>query len=155
YNALIPGDRISADDLADADADALFDTLADDAEAAYQELEEQFGEETMRTIERRVLLSVIDKLWVDHLTMMDELRQGVGLQAYGQRDPLLVYKTEGFRMFNLLQSNIQHDAVRAIYRVQPIVAQQPVQTRVTEQETTTNAPGDDSGRPQTVRRKGK
>jgi preprotein translocase subunit SecA len=85
---------------------------------------------------------VIDKLWVDHLTTMDELRQGVGLQAYGQRDPLVVYKTEGFRMFGLLQANIQHDVVRAIYRVQPVVAQQPVQTRVTAENLTTNAPTD-------------
>jgi preprotein translocase subunit SecA len=98
----------------------------------------------MPKVERQVLLTVIDKLWVDHLTAMDDLRQGVGLQAYGQRDPLVVYKTEGFRMFGLLQENIQHDVVRAIYRVQPVVAQQPLQTRVTENNLTTNAATDTS-----------
>ena len=108
----------------------------------------------MRSVERRVLLAVIDKLWVDHLTHMDELRQGVGLQAYGQRDPLVVYKTEGFRMFAQLQRNIQHDLVRSIFRVQPVIAQQPIRTAITEKETSTNAPQEveASG---TVRRKGK
>jgi len=154
FNALIPGDRISRADLEGKTGDEVFEVLADEADAAYAELEEQFGEETMRTIERRVLLSVIDKLWVDHLTAMDELRAGVGLQAYGQRDPLVVYKTEGFRMFEQLQRNIQHDLVRSIFRVKPIITQQPVQTRLTEQETTTNAP-QDAERPTTVRRQGR
>jgi preprotein translocase subunit SecA len=154
FNALIPGDRISRGDLEGQDGEALFDALADAADDAFDALEEQFGEETMRTIERRVLLAVIDKLWVDHLTQMDELRQGVGLQAYGQRDPLVVYKTEGFRTFAQLQRNIQHDLVRSIYRVQPVIAQQPVRTAITEKETSTNAPQEveASG---TVRRKGK
>jgi preprotein translocase subunit SecA len=98
----------------------------------------------MSKVERQVLLMVIDKLWVDHLTAMDDLRQGVGLQAYGQKDPLVVYKTEGYRMYAQLQQNIQHDVVRAIYRVQPVIAQQPVRTRVTEVATTTNAPQDGS-----------
>jgi len=156
YNALIPDDRMSADRLAGMDADQVFETLADDAEELFTDLEERFGSETMRTVERRVLLAVIDKLWVDHLTVMDELRQGVGLQAYGQKDPLVVYKTEGFRMFVQLQRNIQHDVVRSIFRVQPIIAQQPVQTRVTEQETSTNAPADETGAGSgTFKRKGK
>ncbi len=154
FNALVPGDRISRADLEGADGEALFDVLADAADDAFDELEEQFGAETMRSIERRVLLAVIDKLWVDHLTQMDELRQGVGLQAYGQRDPLVVYKTEGFRMFAQLQRNVQHDLVRSIYRVQPVIAQQPVQTAMTEKEMSTNAPQEveASG---TVRRKGR
>ena len=155
YNGLIPGDRISRADLEGKSGDEVFEALADEAEAAFNALEEQFGSDTMRTIERRVLLSVIDKLWVDHLTAMDELRAGVGLQAYGQRDPLVVYKTDGYRMFAALQRNIQHDLVRSIYRVKPIIAQQPVQTRVTEQETTTNAPQDVEDGSTTVRRKGK
>lgn len=155
YNALIPGDRITPEELAGKDSDEVYDVLANDAEALFKELEEQFGAETMRTIEGRVLLSVIDKLWVDHLTAMDELRQGVGLQAYGQKDPLVVYKTEGFRMFEALQRNIQHDVVRSIFRVKPILAQQPVQTRVTEQPTSTNASDDSGTSTGTVRRSSK
>ncbi len=86
---------------------------------------------------------VIDKLWVEHLTTMDELREGVGLQAYGQKDPLVVYKTEGYRLFNQLLENIQHDVVRSIFRVQPVVAQQPVQTSISAAQTTTNAAQDE------------
>jgi preprotein translocase subunit SecA len=155
YNALIPGNRVSRADLEGKDGDDVYETLADDADDAYEALEEQFGEETMRTIERRVLLAVIDKLWVEHLTTMDELRQGVGLQAYGQRDPLVVYKTEGFRMFNLLTEHIQHDLVRSIYRVKPVIAQEPVRTAISEKEVTTNAPEDTSNGSATVRRKGR
>ncbi len=154
FNVLVPGDRISRADLEHPENDSLFDTLADAADDAFDALEEQFGEESMRAVERRVLLAVIDKLWVDHLTQMDELRQGVGLQAYGQRDPLVVYKTEGFRMFGQLQRNIQHDLVRSIFRVQPVMAQQPVQTAMTEKETSTNAPQEVEANG-TVRRKGK
>ncbi len=156
YNALIPGDRMSAETLAGSNADQIFETMAEDAETAYAEIEERFGEETMRNVERRVLLAVIDKLWVDHLTAMDEMRQGVGLHAYGQKDPLVVYKTQSFQMFTQLQRNIHHDVVRSIYRAQPVMAQQPIQTRVTEQETSTNAGTDGIGAGTgTFKRKGK
>jgi preprotein translocase subunit SecA len=155
FNALVPDERISRADLEGKDGDELFDTLADAADDAFETLEEQFGEETMRSVERRVLLAVIDKLWVDHLTGMDELRQGVGLQAYGQRDPLVVYKTEGFRMFSALQRNIQHDLVRSIFRVRPVITQEPVRTAISEKETSTNAPQDTAEAASTVRRKGR
>jgi preprotein translocase subunit SecA len=71
---------------------------------------------------------------------MDDLREGVGLQAYGQRDPLVVYKTEGYKMYQRLLDNIQHDVVHTIYRVQPVVAEQPIRTRVTEEAMTNRAP---------------
>src|SRR5699024_4977950 len=115
------------------------DTLHEDSEIAYRTVEERFPEDMMEKVERHVLLMVIDKLWVEHLTTMDDLRQGVGLQAYGQRDPLVVYKTEGFRLFNLLLDNIQQDVVRSIFRVQPVVASQRVETDISNAQTTTNA----------------
>jgi preprotein translocase subunit SecA len=110
----------------------------------------------MAKVERSVLLMVIDKLWVEHLTTMDDLRQGVGLQAYGQKDPLVVYKTEGYRLFNELLQKVQHDAVRAIFRVQPAVATQPVQTSISSAETSTNAAQDepDSRTPRRVKKTG-
>ena len=85
------------------------------------EVEARFGAETMRKVERHVMLTIIDKLWVEHLTAMDELREGVGLQAYGQKDPLVVYKTEGYEIFQQLLASIQHDVVHTIFRVQPVV----------------------------------
>lgn len=152
YNALIPGDRIALDQVDGLAKDDIVDVLLADAEEAYTQVSDQFTPETMPKVERRVLLHVIDRLWVDHLTTMDDLRQGVGLQAYGQKDPLVVYKTEGYRLFQALLEHIQHDVVRNIYRVQPVVAQQPVQTRVTE-ATTTNAPEDQSNGQQRRARK--
>ncbi|HWV36320.1 MAG TPA: preprotein translocase subunit SecA [Thermomicrobiales bacterium] len=152
YNALIPGDRITLDQIDGLAKDDIVDVLLADAEEAYTQVSDQFTPETMPKVERRVLLHVIDRLWVDHLTTMDDLRQGVGLQAYGQKDPLVVYKTEGYRLFQALLEHIQHDVVRNIYRVQPVAAQQPVQTRVSE-ATTTNAPEDQSNGQQRRARK--
>jgi preprotein translocase subunit SecA len=154
YNALIPlepgTERIAVDEIVGLSRDDLLDVLQEDADEAYQEVEDRFGPEAMRQVERHVLLSVIDRLWVEHLTAMDELREGVGLQAYGQRDPLVVYKTEGYRMFG--QLTIRHDAVHTIFRVKPAIVEQPVQTRITEEATTTNRT-DDSGKPQQATRK--
>jgi preprotein translocase subunit SecA len=84
---------------------------------------------------------------------MDDLREGVGLQAYGQRDPLVVYKTQGYRMFGQLQEHIQHDVVKTMFRVQPAVAEQPVQTRMS-QEVTTNRDADASKQPARSRKIG-
>jgi len=144
YDALIPERTVTADDLNGLDRDELVDRLIDEAEVALDNVAAKFPDGAMPKVERQVLLMVIDKLWVDHLTAMDDLRQGVGLQAYGQKDPLVVYKTEGYRMYAQLQQNIQHDVVRSVFRVQPAVAQQPVQTRLATTAAATNAPDDSS-----------
>lgn len=140
YKALVLPSEIELKDIEGQSEDDLVDTLIDDSEAAYEIIAQRFPQDGMlEKVERSVLLMVIDKLWVEHLTTMDDLRQGVGLQAYGQKDPLVVYKTEGYRLFNQLLENIQHDAVRSIFRVQPAAAQQPVQTSISSAETSTNA----------------
>jgi preprotein translocase subunit SecA len=136
YKALIPNGHIGLDDIEGLDREGLLDALESDAEEAYAQVEGRFGPEAMRQVERHILLAVIDRLWVEHLTAMDDLREGVGLQAYGQRDPLVVYKTEGYKMFQRLLDNIQHDVVHTMFRVQPAVAEQPVRTRLTEEVTT-------------------
>jgi preprotein translocase subunit SecA len=138
YTGLIPNSHLKLEDLEGLDEAGLSEILIEDAGVAFQEVEDRFGADTMRTVERHILLAVIDRLWVEHLTAMDDLREGVGLQAYGQRDPLVVYKTEGYKMFIRLQENIQHDLVHTIFRVQPVVAEQPVRTRLTEENITTN-----------------
>jgi preprotein translocase subunit SecA len=142
YLSLIPNGKITAADLEGLDREGILDALETDADRAYAEVESRFGEEAMRQVERHIMLAVIDRLWVEHLTAMDDLREGVGLQAYGQRDPLVVYKTEGYKMFQRLLEHVQHDVVHTIFRVQPAVAQQPIRTRVTE-EVTTNRGGED------------
>jgi len=87
------------------------------ADILYDEKEKEIGPENMRAVERLVMLRIIDMLWVEHLTMMENMRQGIGLQAVGQRDPLVAYKREGHSLFQNLLSTIQHDVVHSIYHV--------------------------------------
>ena len=95
----------------------------------------------MRTVERHIMLSVIDRLWVEHLTAMDELREGVGLQAYGQKDPLVVYKTEGYRMFQSLLG--PHPARRGLHHLPGPAGRRPAagSHRVTKETTTNRSDG--------------
>ncbi|HEX5416324.1 MAG TPA: preprotein translocase subunit SecA, partial [Chloroflexota bacterium] len=93
-------------------------TLVEDfADAAYQQREEEMSSDAMRLLERLLMLQVIDRLWVEHLTAIDDLRQGIGLRAYGQRDPLAEYKTEAYNMFQGLLAAIRHEVSHAIYHV--------------------------------------
>jgi preprotein translocase subunit SecA len=87
----------------------------------------------MRALERIVMLRAIDSLWVEHLTAMDEMRQGIGLQAYGQQDPLVAYKREAHDMWTQLQGNIRNRIVRSIYHVEiaPQTRPQPTAPPVT------------------------
>jgi preprotein translocase subunit SecA len=99
--------------------------VLDEAEAAYETREAQIGEENMRLLERLLLLQTIDRLWVEHLTAMDEMRQGIGLQAYGQQDPLVAYKREARDMWDQLLSNIRRTLSHAIYHVNLSTNPQP------------------------------
>ncbi|MCC6705254.1 MAG: preprotein translocase subunit SecA [Thermomicrobiales bacterium] len=156
YGQIVQSPKIEVDDIIGLTSEELIDLLDTDADEVYGEVEQRFGEDVMRHVERHVMLSVIDKLWVQHLTEMDDLRDGVGLQAYGQRDPLVVYKTEGFRMFGLLLNHIRHDVVHTIFRVQPAVASEPTRTRITDQRTThLNRESDGAPANQTVQNKRK
>lgn len=87
------------------------------AEDIYKKREEQVGEETASQIERFVLMTSIDKLWMDHLDSMDNLRQGIGLQGYAQKDPLVEYKNEGFRKFESLLFAIDDEVAHRIFKV--------------------------------------
>ncbi len=98
----------------------MLDALEHCADALYEEREEQVEPEQMRALERVVMLRVIDSHWVEHLTSMQNLRQGIGLQAYGQRDPLVMYKKEAHQQFDDLLGRIQHDIVHTIYHMVPV-----------------------------------
>ena len=93
------------------------DSLTTHALEVYEAHEEAMTPENMRTVERQLMLRSIDINWVQHLTAMENLRQGIGLYAYGQRDPLVMYKKQGHEMFQNLQGRIQHDIVHTIYHV--------------------------------------
>jgi preprotein translocase subunit SecA len=105
--------------------DELENNLFEHAEALYQELEKSLGTDNMRMLERLLMLRVIDQHWVRHLTEMDHMRAGVGLQAVAQRDPLAVYKNEGHAMFQQMMESIRHDVARAIFHVN--IQRQPQQ----------------------------
>jgi preprotein translocase subunit SecA len=148
YTGLVPMTNVTLEDIASRDREELTNFLIEDADAGYGQVEERFGPEVMRKVERHVMLTIIDKLWVEHLTAMDELREGVGLQAYAQKDPLVVYKTQGYEYFQQLLAGIQHDVVHTIFRVQPAVAQQPVRTQVIAQsDKSPTAPGESGNGP--------
>ena len=93
------------------------DELTHHAEDLYERLEQEVGVDDMRRREREVMLWAIDRSWMNHLTEMDRLRQGIGLRAVGQEQPLVVYKREGHAYFEALLANIRHDVARTIYRV--------------------------------------
>ncbi len=101
-------------------AEETEETLLEVAQALYAQREEAFGEGLMRAIERAVMLQTVDRLWVQHLTMMSNLRQGIGLQAYGQRDPLVAYRKEGHEAFEGLLARIRHDIAHTIFHVAPV-----------------------------------
>jgi preprotein translocase subunit SecA len=87
---------------------------------AYEEREKSIGADLMRHLERMVFLQIIDSRWKDHLYAMDSLREGIGLRAYGQRDPLVEYKREGFDMFSQMIASIEEEAVEAVFKLEPV-----------------------------------
>ncbi|MBA3309727.1 MAG: preprotein translocase subunit SecA [Nocardioidaceae bacterium] len=102
--------------------DFLLEELKSDAHKAYDGREEALGEEVMRELERRVMLSVLDRKWREHLYEMDYLREGIGLRAYSQRDPLVEYQREGFELFNAMMDSIKEESVGYLFNVEVQVA---------------------------------
>jgi preprotein translocase subunit SecA len=88
--------------------------------ARYEEKEAKIGADLMRQYERHILLQIIDHAWKDHLLAMDHLKDGIGLRAYGQKDPLVEYKRESFDMFGLMRERIENDAVRFLFLLDPM-----------------------------------
>ena len=100
----------------------LRDALVKGLIAAFEAKERQLGP-FMREFERMILLQVIDSQWKDHLLEMDHLKEGIGLRGYGQKDPLIEYKKEGFEMFQSMLDRIEEDAVRYLFLIQPVIDQ--------------------------------
>jgi preprotein translocase subunit SecA len=100
------------------DRTELLEALQADAQQAYDAREAEVGEEVMRELERRVLLSVLDRKWREHLYEMDYLREGIGLRAYSQRDPLVEYQREGFDMFNAMKEGIREETVGFLFNLE-------------------------------------
>lgn len=107
----------------------LAEAIVAGATRAYEEKEARMGTDMFRQLERFIILRTVDEKWMDHLDAMDDLREGVGLRAYGQKDPLIEYKMEAMEMFNTMILSIQRDVVRHLFTIE--VAQEPQRPRVT------------------------
>ncbi|MBR5460598.1 MAG: preprotein translocase subunit SecA [Clostridia bacterium] len=101
------------------DSDEILKLLTDNAERLYDEKEAMFTEEQMREAERVILLRNVDRMWMDHIDAMDELEEGIRLQSYGQRDPVVAYKIEGSQMFDEMISEIRASTVRQVLSIMP------------------------------------
>jgi preprotein translocase subunit SecA len=143
FNTIIPFDDASKAQLTKQieqyhDADAKIEYLTKIADDLYDKREGQIGTEIARQIEKFIMLSVIDNLWTNHLDAIDNLRGGIGLRGYAQRDPLVEYKNEAFKMFEQLIWAIDDEVVHRIYKVQ---VQQPATSSIQTAQTHTHADG--------------
>jgi preprotein translocase subunit SecA len=118
----------------DLDRQMLIDDFKADAQAAYDKREESLGEEVMRELERRVLLTVLDRKWREHLYEMDYLREGIGLRAMAQRDPLVEYQREGGDMFNVMMEAFMEEVVGYVFHLDVEVQEAPQVGIVTDSD---------------------
>lgn len=109
---------LNIDDIESLTKESLTEQIMEKAKSKYKSREDQFGEERFREIERVILLQVVDTKWMDHIDAMDQLRQGIGLRAYGQQDPVRAYQIEGFDMFDEMTKSIWEDTVKFLYQVE-------------------------------------
>jgi preprotein translocase subunit SecA len=109
-------------------SEQIEERLIEQAESVYEQKEQELGADNMRMLERLLMLRIIDSLWVEHLTEMDDMRHGIGLQAAAQRDPLVAYKREGAIQFDALMDTIHHDVVHSIFHVS--LTRQPARRQV-------------------------
>ena len=150
---IIPLEKVTKEDV-DAlkkGKEELKQSLKDKAVRLYEEKEAQFqSEEQIRELERVILLRVIDEKWMNHIDDMEQLRQGIGLQAYGQKDPKVEYKMLAYDMFNAMTASIQEDTIRLLYHVR---IEEKVEREQVAQVTGTNR--DDESEKKPVQRKAK
>ena len=146
----------TAEELHKLTPDTLSDAVYDCAMKAYAAREETFGLQPdgtplMRELERVVMLRVVDEYWMDHLEAMDDLRQGIGLRAYGNVKPVDEYKRAGFDMFDEMVNGIQTETVRRLFTVR-VRREQKLERKTVARSAATNAGGDDSEKKRPVRR---
>ncbi|PZC46549.1 MAG: preprotein translocase subunit SecA [Chloroflexi bacterium] len=122
---VIPLDGFDTDTASDWENDEVIEALSEHALDIYDQKAEELGDQVMTEAERQVGLRIIDRAWIGHLTEMDSFRHGVGLQAYGQQDPLVTYKREAFDMFDQLTATIRREVARAALRMQVRPAADP------------------------------
>jgi preprotein translocase subunit SecA len=117
-------------ELSSLDAETISEKVREDAQAAYDKREGELGTDVMRELERRVILSVLDQKWREHLYEMDYLQEGIALRAYAQRDPLVEYQREGYEMFTSMMDAIKEESVGHLYRIEVQVEEQATEPTV-------------------------
>ena len=148
----IPANRVSIDELMNMSNDEIIEKFVSIADEIYEAKEEDFTAERMREIERVVLLRIVDTKWMDHIDNMDHLKQGMGLQAFKQEDPVRAYQMEGSQMFEEMIENIKLDTVKYIFHVQ--MERAPERERVAKETGASHAgSSSESAKQQPVRKK--
>ncbi|MBO7289256.1 MAG: preprotein translocase subunit SecA [Clostridia bacterium] len=140
----------SKDEIDDLTKEALIEDLTEIAFREYAKKEEEFGSEQLREIERVILLRVVDSKWMDHIDDMDRLRQGIGLRAYAQRDPIIEYKEEGYIMYEAMLQAIAEDMIRILFSIKP---ETTIERKQVATPTSTSGGSEDSSSSKTFVRK--
>jgi len=151
---LTQGKSDSGESLRELGRDALVDDLKKHTHAAYERKEQELGSDLMRFLEKTFMLQVIDHHWKDHLLAMDHLRDGIGLRGYGQKDPLIEYKREGYDLFAGMMERIKSDSLERLFLVQAAKGEAPpppVPSAPPPMRLRLNR-GDEPASPQTVHR---
>ncbi|MBR7092689.1 MAG: preprotein translocase subunit SecA [Clostridia bacterium] len=143
--------RYTAQEQEDMEPDEMISFLFDNAMKIYQAKEAKYGETLMRELERVVLLKNVDRYWMDHIDNMDQLRKGIHLRAYGQKDPVVMYRIEGFDMFDEMISAIREDSARMMLTVEIRTQEEPKREQVAR-VTSASGASDGSEAPRTVRK---
>ena len=154
---LLPDElKLTDEELQKYSAEDLCSLVEERAFDVYQKKEEALGSPLMRELERVMMLRVVDEYWMDHLDNMNELRQGIGLRAYGQEDPVVAYKREGYEMFEEMIAAIQEETVRRVFivRIQVKNGEGTVERKRVAKVTGTSGGGDGSVKQQPVVHKG-
>ena len=128
-NIFHPDKKVEVGNVEDLTKESLKEIIKNEALRLYDEKEKLVGEERMRELERIILLQVVDSKWMDHIDAMDQLRQGIGLRAIGQEDPVRAYQIEGFDMFDEMIQSIQEDTLNYIYGFQVRIEAQPIERK--------------------------
>ena len=143
--------RYTPQQLEDMERDDLCDYLLDRAMHKYADKENRYGSDNMRKIERFVLLTTVDRYWMEHIDNMDELRRGIHLRAIGQHDPVVAYRNEGFEMFEQMVGAIREDTARGVL-TKEFQTQEQLERRPTVRVTNASLGGDGTDRKQPVRK---
>ena len=135
----LPQGSVEFTDVESLTVETLKGTILDKAKGIYAIKEQEIGVDRMREVERAILLRVVDLHWIDHIDAMDDLKQGIGLRAIGQVDPVMAYKMEGFEMFDEMIANIQEETVKALFHAN---VQTETERKAVARVTTVSGSGD-------------